>query len=305
MRADILIPDVSFVFGLLIGSFLNVCIARLPFDESIVTPRSRCPGCGHAIRWYDNLPLLSYALLRGRCRDCGAVISWRYPAVELATGIWFALCSITVAHGLGMSGDSFARLVVHAIGAATLGSILIALMVIDWKHHLLPNTLTIPGILLGLLFACAEAVFLGENEGNVVLQHAPDINSANAGRSPGNIFLTGPEHLIFSRLLAAAAAFLLLSLIRMGYRAVRKRDGMGLGDAKLLAMIAAFLGFAPTAVALFSGLMLASLYAVAMLIARRASAATRLAFGSFLCAGGLLAANCAEPILNGYLALFR
>ncbi|SEC57376.1 prepilin peptidase [Terriglobus roseus] len=305
MRADLLLPAIAFLFGLLIGSFLNVCIARLPLDESVATPRSRCPACGHTIRWYDNIPLLSYALLRGHCRDCGAPISWRYPAVELVTGIWFALSALVVAHGIDLSGDIFARLIVHAVGIAMVGSLLIALMVIDWKHHLLPNTLTIPGILLGLIFACAEAVFLGDNEGNVILQHAPDINSANAGRSPGNIFLTGAEHLIFGRLLAAIGAFLLLFLIRVAYRAIRKRDGMGLGDAKLLAMIAAFVGLAPTVLSLFLGLMLATFYATVMLLRRQADAATRLPFGSFLCMGGLLAALYGERITDAYLALFR
>lgn len=305
MRADLLIPIVTFLFGLLIGSFLNVCIARLPLEESVVTPRSRCTGCGHPIRWYDNIPLLSYTVLRGRCRDCGTEISWRYPAVELATGIWFALTALVVVHGLDLSGDVFARLVVHAIGIATLGSLLIALLVIDWKHHLLPNTLTVPGVLLGLLFACAEAVFLNDNEGNVILKRAPDINAAGAGRSPGNIFLTGAEHLIFGRLLAAMGAFLLLHLIRVAYKAVRKRDGMGLGDAKLLAMIAAFVGFTPTVLSLFAGLMLATVYASAMLVRRRADAATRLPFGSFLCAGGLLAALYGERITEAYLALFH
>jgi len=262
-------------------------------------------ACGHTIRWYDNIPVLSYLLLRGRCRDCGAGISWQYPAVELTTGIWFALCAMTVVDGHGLSGDVFARLLVHAVGVATLGCLLIALLVIDWKHYLLPNTLTIPGILLGLLFACAEAVFLNDNEGNVVLKRAPDINAAGSGRSPGNIFLTGTEHLIFGRLLAAVGAFLLLYLIRLAYRAIRKRDGMGLGDAKLLAMIAAFVGFAATVLSLFVGLMLATLYAAALLTGRRAGAATRLAFGSFLCLGGLVAAMYGARITDAYLALFR
>ena len=261
--------------------------------------------CGHPIRWYDNIPLLSYLVLRGRCRDCGAGIPWRYPVVELATGVWFALSAMIVVNGLGLSGDVFARLIVHAVGIATLGSLLIALLVIDWKHHLLPNTLTIPGILLGLLFACAEAVFLNDDEGNVFLKRAPNINAAGSGRSPGNIFLTGTEHLIFGRLLAAVGAFLLLYLIRLAYRAIRKSDGMGLGDAKLLAMIAAFVGFAPTVLSLFVGLMLATLYATAMLVRRRADAATRLPFGSFLCAGGLVAALYGERIVDAYLALLR
>jgi leader peptidase (prepilin peptidase)/N-methyltransferase len=305
VSAAILIPGVALLIGLLFGSFLNVCIARLPADESVVTPRSRCPGCGHDIRWYDNIPLLSYALLRGRCRDCGTTISLRYPAVELATGIWFALSFLPLAGQLSLAMDPLLRVIVHCTADATLGCFLIALLVIDWQHHLLPNALTYPGIFAGLLFACAEAMLLNDDEANVVLKRQININSAGAGRSPGNIFLTGAEHLIFSRLAAAIAAFLVLYLIRATYKALRKRDGMGLGDAKLLALIAAFLGLELTVVALFAGLMLATLYATPLLLRRRANAATRLPFGSFLAMGGIIAASAGEPILNAYFGLFR
>jgi leader peptidase (prepilin peptidase)/N-methyltransferase len=290
---------------LLIGSFLNVCIARLPADESIVAPRSRCPGCGHAIRWYDNIPLLGYLLLRGRCRDCGTAISWRYPAVELATGIWFALSFLPLAGQLSLAMDPLLRVVVHCTADATLGCFLIALLVIDWQHHLLPNALTYPGIFAGLLFACAEAMLLNDDEANVVLKRQININSAGAGRSPGNIFLTGAEHLIFSRLGAAIGAFLLLYLIRATYKALRKRDGMGLGDAKLLALIAAFLGLESTGVALFAGLMLVTLFALPLLLRGKANAATRLPFGSFLAAGGLIAALVGDKLMSSYLALFK
>ncbi len=305
VRADFLILGVAFVFGLLIGSFLNVCIARLPLGESVVSPRSKCTACGAQIRWYDNIPLLSYLLLRARCRSCSAAISWRYPAVELITGLWFAACLLPVAHGLGLAGDPLLQLIVQQVSYCALGSLLIALAVTDWQHHLLPDALTFTGMAAGIFFACTAAIFLGDNQGNVVLQHAPDINSANAGRSPGNIFLTGPEHLIFGRLFAAVAAFLLLYGIRVAYRAVRKRDGMGLGDAKLLAMIAAFLGFAPSVVALFAGVLLAAVYAVVLLVRGKANATTRLPFGSFLAVGGLIAALCGQTIVDRYLALFR
>ena len=305
MQANLLIPGVAFLIGLLFGSFLNVCIARLPRGESIVSPRSKCPACGAQIRWYDNIPLLSYALLRARCRNCGQHISVQYPTVELATGLWFAACLLPVAHSLNFAADPLMQLIVQQLALCALGWLLMGLAVIDWQHHLLPDALTLSGIATGLFFACAQAIFLDENQGNVVLQHAPNINSANAGRSPGNIFLTGPEHLIFGRLLAAVAAFLLLYLIRVLYKTMRKRDGMGLGDAKLLALIAAFLGFTPTVVALFAGVLLATLYAVALLARGKASAATRLPFGSFLATGGLIAALYGQMAADRYLALFR
>ena len=295
----------AFLAGLLFGSFLNVCIARLPNDESIVSPRSRCPHCSHTIRWYDNLPVLSYLVLRRRCRDCGAAISWRYPAVELALGVWFAVCCMPAAPTGAAAGDDLVRLVIHQVVACALGFFLIGLLVIDWQHYRLPDTLTIPGILLGLLLVCTDAIFLGPNDYNLVLQRNVNINAANSGHSTGNVFLTGPEHLLFGRLLAVTVCFLALFFLRVLYRVGRRRDGRGLGDAKLLAMIAAFLGFAPAVLSLFLGTLLASLYGVALLVRGKASGITRLPFGSFLAAGGLFAAAYGQRVVDAYLALLR
>ena len=299
------IVAIALLLGLLFGSFLNVLIVRLPADESIASPRSHCKVCGHAIRWYDNLPLLSYVLLRGKCRDCGTRIAWRYPAVELATGVWFVVASLPLLQTASLPTDTVLRLIVHQVGLCALGFFLIGLLVTDWREYLLPDGLTYAGMLTGLFFACCEAIFLGPDEGDILLHHQVNINAANSGHSPGNIFLTGPEHLIFSRLLAAVVAFLLLYLIRLAYRVVRKRDGMGLGDAKLLALIASFLGLQLTLLAFFAGALLASAYAVLLLVRRRAGAATRLPFGSFLAAGGLLAAAEGQRVVDWYASLFQ
>ena len=305
MSVALSIAAAALLLGLLFGSFLNVLVVRLPADESIVSPRSRCLACGHPIRWYDNLPLLSYALLRGKCRDCGARIAWRYPAIELATGVWFVVASLPLTQVASLPTDTALRLIVHQAGLCALGFFLIGLLVTDWRDFLLPDGLTYAGMLIGLFFACCEAIFLAPDEGDILLHHQVNINAANSGHSPGNIFLTGPEHLIFSRLFAAVGAFLVLYLIRLAYRAVRKRDGMGLGDAKLLALIASFLSLELTALAFFAGVLLASVYAVVLLVRRRAGAATRLPFGSFLAVGGLIAALCGQTIADWYLALFR
>ncbi len=305
VSVTISIVAAALLLGLLFGSFLNVVIVRLPADESIVSPRSRCLACGHPIRWYDNLPLISYALLRGKCRDCGARIPWRYPAVELATGLWFVVAALPMLQASSLPSDTASRLIVHQISLCALGFFLIGLMVTDWRDYLLPDGLTLAGILVGLFFACCEAIFLGPDEGDIMLHHQVNLNAANSGQSPGNIFLTGPEHLIFSRLFAAALAFLLLYLVRLAYRAVRRRDGMGLGDAKLLALIASFLSLELTGVAFFAGVLLASVYAVILLIRRRAGAATRMPFGSFLAAGGLLAAAEGQRAIDWYASLFR
>ncbi|MGI4855038.1 MAG: prepilin peptidase [Janthinobacterium lividum] len=290
--------------GLLCGSFLNVCIDRLPRGESIVSPASHCESCGMGIRWFDDIPVLSYLMLRGRCRSCGARIGWRYPAIELVTGVWFLLGSLPLADAVLWTDAAF-RLFIHQFAFCGLGFFLIGLAVIDWRQQRLPDALTIPGMMLGFFLVGSDAMFLREDEFNLVLQRKINLNAAGSGRSTGNIFLTGPEHLVYGRLLAIIVCFLLLFTIRAIYKAVRKRDGMGLGDAKLLAMIAAFLGFAPAMLSFFLGTLFASVYGVVQLARRRASGVTRLPFGSFLAAGGLLTALVGESFLDWYLRLFR
>ncbi len=295
------------VAGLLIGSFVNVCIARLPRGESVVAPRSHCRHCGQPVRWLDNIPLLSYVLLRGRCRKCGGAIGWRYPAVELAAAVWFVISFYPVVHLLSSRapGDLVLNEAVDSVAFAVFGALLLALLVIDWKHQMLPDGLTLTGTAVGLLFIGAEAILLPDGAYDLVLQHRININSANAGRSTGNVFLTGPEHLVFGRLLAIIACYLLLYLIGRTYKAIRKRDGMGLGDAKLLAMIASFLGFAPAILAFFLGTVFAAGYAVVLLATGRVGAATRLPFGTFLAFGGFAAALAGTRMVDAYLALFR
>jgi leader peptidase (prepilin peptidase)/N-methyltransferase len=184
-----------FLFGAAVGSFLNVVIHRLPRGESIVKPRSRCPACGEKIRWHDNLPILSFFLLGRKCRDCREPISWRYPLVEalaagLALALWFKF---------GVSKE----LLVHFGFCAAL----IAITFIDIDHRIIPNQISLPGILIG--FACS---FLWEG--------------------------FWVDSLI--GLLVGGGGLLLLSLI---YSLIRGREGMGMGDVKLLAMLGAWLGW--------------------------------------------------------------
>ena len=311
MDKPVIFQIASFVIGLLFGSFLNVCISRVPRRESVVRPRSRCPECGHAVRWFDNIPLLSWILLRGRCRDCRQPISWRYPLVELATGLWFAAVvshclSIAAINPTHLSAEWYAHLVLIGVGAATLGFLLIGLMVMDWQTNLLPNAFTISGILIGFLLVCIHAVFLAPTEDQVVLSNNHiQLTSVGSVVDTGNVFLTGPEHLILGRIAAICGAALLLLSIRWLYKALRHRDGMGLGDVKLLAMIAAFLGFWPSVLALFWGSLLASGYAVYLLLRGRATSTSRLPFGSFLAAGGLIAALYGSRVIDLYIGLFR
>lgn len=143
MNVPSLILAFTAILGLCVGSFLNVVIARLPAGRSIAYPGSACPHCGKSIAWYDNLPVLSYALLRGRCRHCRNPISWRYPGVEVACGILFVLAYHRFEVGLGLAS------------ALVLVAALLAITAIDLDHQIIPDVLSVPGIALGLLFSVA------------------------------------------------------------------------------------------------------------------------------------------------------
>jgi leader peptidase (prepilin peptidase) / N-methyltransferase len=254
------------LFGLASGSFLNVCIARLPRHRSIVRPGSACPNCGAAIRAWDNLPLLSFAVLRGHCRNCCWQIPWRYPAVELATAALFLLAYLH--DGLTLAGD----------GAALLGFLLLGLAVMDAETMRLPDAFTLPGIVLGIAWSGA-------------------MRAATTTAHLRNATVS---------LLCAICAGLLIVLIRRAYYLLRHREGMGLGDAKLLAMIAAWLGPALTGLTLVLGTFTAAVFGIILVGRSRSNAAqTRLPFGSFLCAAALYTLFAGQPILNWYSGFFR
>lgn len=295
----------AFFLGLLLGSFLNVCISRLPEHRSISRPGSHCPHCKAAIRWYDNIPLLSWVLLRARCRDCGQPISWRYPAVELAFGLWLAF----VAHNArvllvpGLSTNAFAGRALDTIVLAVVGFLLIGLAVMDWETYTLADAFTIPGIILGFVLVCCRAVFLGPHVDEVLLYGQNPLSSPGNVVDRGNVVLTGPEHLVLGRIFAIVCAGGILLLVRYVYLKLRRREGMGLGDIKLLAMIAAFLGFWPAVLSLFLGVVLSSLYAVPQVLRGRATGATRLPLGTFLSIGGLIAAVAGAHLIAWYGSL--
>jgi leader peptidase (prepilin peptidase) / N-methyltransferase len=308
--SPVLYEALAFILGLIFGSFLNVCITRLPKHESVVMPRSRCPQCGVPIHWYDNIPLLSFLLLQGRCRSCKQTIPWRYPIVELAVGLWFAVvvfrCLDSSSPNVQLSTEWHVALVLVGLGIAILGFLLIGLMVMDWQTLLLPDAFTLTGIAIGLFLVFIRASFLGPTEDQVVLSnHHITLTSPGGVTDHGNLFFTGPEALIMGRIAAICGAAFLLLLVRWLYKALRHREGMGLGDVKLLAMIAAFLGFWPAILALFLGVLLATTYAIFLLIRGKAGAASKLAFGSFLAIGGLIAASFGNLLINMYAALLQ
>jgi leader peptidase (prepilin peptidase)/N-methyltransferase len=193
------------------------------------------------------------------------------------------------------------------VSLAILGFLLIGLMVMDWQTHLLPDAFTVTGLLISFLLACVRAFFLGPQEEQIVLNSTKQLRLRSPGSfaAQGNVFLTGPEHLLGVWLLSVVGAAAILLLIRWGYKALRHREGMGLGDVKLLAMIAGFLGFWPALLALFLSTLAATAYALVLVARGRAGAATALPFGSFLCAGGLVTALFGGPVIAFYGSLFR
>jgi leader peptidase (prepilin peptidase)/N-methyltransferase len=246
------------LFGLLVGSFLNVCIARLPAGESIVTPRSRCPKCHRQIAWYDNIPVASYVALGGRCRRCGAAISIKYPIVELVTAGAF------VAQGMAV-GDDLVLLAARLIFTA----LLVALFGTDLETMRLPNVLTLPGIVVGVLFSVAG--------------------------SPG----------IVSSLAGAALGAAILFAIRWAWFRATGVEAMGLGDVKMLAMIGAFLGWQQVWVVLFFASLGGAIVGVILAGLGRRSMASRLPFGTFLSLAAFAASLIGAPLVAWYVGLYR
>jgi leader peptidase (prepilin peptidase)/N-methyltransferase len=219
--------------------------------------------------------------------------------------VWEAWWVSSAAGVVGRTVDHGVILTLSAVGFAVLGFLLIGLMVMDWQTERLPDAFTLGGAAAGMFLVCLQAAFLGPGEDQVVLNPAHQLRLSSPGSfaSRGNVFLTGPEALIFGRLAAVCGAALLLLAVRWAYRALRKRDGLGLGDVKMLAMVAAFLGFWPAVLTLFVGVMLASLYGVWLMVRKRAGALTRVPLGSFLAVGGLVAAVFGPEIVEWYRGL--
>ncbi len=206
-----------FTFGLILGSFLNVCIYRLPRDLSVVAPRSACPQCGHTIRAYDNIPILSWILLRGRCRDCHARISPRYAAVELLNGVLFLAC---YAHfGLTLA----------ALKYCVFAFLLLGLIFTDAETRLLPDKLTLPGVALGLLFSLA--VPLRDVAFNFVPMLVP-LGPLASGRMLS----------LLDAVLGAIVGAAFVYGSGMVYKLARGVEGMGFGDVKMASLLGAVYG---------------------------------------------------------------
>ena len=265
-----------FVFGLVVGSFLNVCICRIPRGESVVFPRSHCPGCGAAIRPYDNVPLLSYLVLRGRCRSCGDHISFQYPVVELLTGLLFYACAAV----WSFTPPTF----IYSLFLA----LLVILVFVDYQHQILPNVVTIPGTVAGILLS----PFLAEGAYRDVLTVA----SASALQPDG---YEGLLPWIGSTLGALIGGGILL-VVGSAYRLVRKRQGLGMGDVKMMAMVGAFLGWRSALLTIFAASFAGSIIGLFLILFQGKSLQHKLAFGTFLGIGAAAVLFFGASILGWY-----
>ncbi|AOY58092.1 MULTISPECIES: prepilin peptidase [Desulfococcus] len=251
---SVLIHFVVFVFGLCIGSFLNVCIFRIPRAKSIVRPPSACPVCGAPIRFHNNIPLLSYALLKGRCRDCGVSIPLRYPALELATGL--TATAIFATFGASLS----------AIVYFTFLSTLWVVSLIDIDHRIIPDVISLPGI--PLFFLASLAV---------------------------------PSMTVKDALLGILFGGGSLYIVAWSYSALKKTDGMGGGDIKLLAMIGALIGWKGVLFTLFVGSALGTLVGVGLMITGGKTMKLAVPFAPFLSAGAAIYVFFGPRLINWYL----
>jgi leader peptidase (prepilin peptidase)/N-methyltransferase len=271
------IPLGVFLLGLVIGSFLNVCILRIPAEKSIVLPASSCTKCGKAIAPYDNIPVFSWLILGGKCRHCKAKISAMYPAVELLTGLLFLACYF--AFGLTMD----------ALKWAVFAALLVDLTITDLRERILPDVVNFFGLGVGLLFS----FFTKPMDGTAMW-------IANRW------FDFPPPQPVLSfvdAILGAVAGSGLLWVVAEGYFRLRGREGMGLGDVKMMAAVGAFLGLQRTLLTVLAGSLLGSVIGIILIAVSKKDRNYELPFGTFLGAGALLVLFFGNPALQWYQSI--
>lgn len=247
---------VVFLIGAVLGSFLNVCIYRIPLEQSIISPGSRCMSCGSRVCWFDNIPILSWFLLWGRCRDCGVGFSIRYPLIELLTACLFLL--LFLRFGLSLSFVIYALLV----------SALVVVAFIDFDHQIIPDEISLPGIGLGFL---------------------------------SSFFLPEPGWLL--SLAGIIAGWGSLALVFYCYLWLTGREGMGGGDAKLLAMLGAFLGLKAVPFIIFTSSLAGTLAGLTIMTLQRKGRHLAIPFGPYLVFGAILYIFYGPWLINWYLRL--
>jgi leader peptidase (prepilin peptidase)/N-methyltransferase len=262
------------ILGAIIGSFLNVVIYRVPAGKSVVAPASSCPACGHAIRVRDNLPVVSWLVLRGKCRDCGSAISPRYPLVEAGTAIFFATVAAVFVPGIlaATSGVTTGASIVTLAAYLYFAAFSVALAMIDLDTHRLPNVIVLPGYGVGSVLLLVASV------------------------------LSGDYYHLLPALVGAVGLglfYLVTALIYPG--------GMGFGDVKLAGVIGLFLGWqgwAQLAVGALAAFILGGVFAVALVITRRAKRTTAVPFGPWMLLGAWVAVFFGAPLFSSYVNIF-
>lgn len=248
--------------GLIVGSFLNVCIYRIPRDLSIIIPSSRCPSCNNAIKAYDNIPLISFLLLGGKCRYCKAGISLRYPFVESVNALFYAL--VIWRFGIGW----------HTVFLFAFCSAMIVITFIDLDFQIIPDAITLPGTAIGLI------------AGSLVLPD-PFARSSMLGFKDAFIgFISGG---------------VLFYLIAVASHAIFKQEAMGGGDIKMMAMVGSFLGWKSIFPTTFTGSFLGAVIGIFLIAFKGKGRHARIPFGPFLAVGAIISLFCGQEMLAVYL----
>ncbi len=269
----------TFLFGLIVGSFLNVCIVRLPRGRSIANPPSHCPRCRTPIRFYDNIPLISFLVLRGKCRSCGEPISWRYPIVELMNGLFY----VWIANELGLGGEAGLMM--------AFCSSLIVITFIDFDHQIIPDAITLPGMIIGLSLAPFFMYPLTDQlpfHLDALLPHAGPYFTAFMNSVIGLVLGGGP-----------------LLAIGWLWEKLRHIEAMGGGDIKLMGMVGSFLGWKGALLTIMLGALSGSVVGVLLIVLKRHKMEKVIPFGPFLAIGAVASAFYGPDIISWYLSLIR
>jgi len=251
----------AFIFGAVVGSFLNVCIYRLPRSESLVFPASHCPKCGNAIPPYHNIPIISYLVLKGRCRSCGERISPQYPVVETTNAILTML--LFMKFGISLT---FLFLFVFC-------SALVVITFIDLEHRIIPDVISLPGIAVGFI----SSFFV----------QAPGLQNSMSGW--------------INSLIGILAGGGTLFLVAFAYHLLTGKEGMGGGDIKLLAMMGAFLGWVAVPFIIFASSLTGSIIGISLMLAQKKDTKLAIPFGPFLAFGAILYVFCGKDIIDWYM----
>ncbi|HAK88771.1 MAG TPA: prepilin peptidase [Nitrospiraceae bacterium] len=256
------IEPALFIFGLIVGSFLNVCIHRIPRGKSIVSPSSACPACNTPIKPWDNIPVLSYIILRGKCRKCGEGISIHYPTVELLNAALY--WSVLNSFGIGW----------HLPVVLAFASAMVVITFIDLDFQVIPDVITLPGIIIGLI----SASFL-----------LPDPFSLQP--SALSLSIVGFKNSVTGLLLGGGLFYLI---------AVLSRGGMGGGDIKMMAMVGAFMGWKAVFLTTFIGSLTGSIVGISLMVFKGKGRKTKIPFGPFLALGSLITLFFGGEIIRWY-----